>query len=101
MHRIHLAELAIRNPFFQNLADPPVDGLKVRLDQPVDVLGLAFSRPHHFALHQLGIDLIGGDEIKICSHVSHDLFPRRQFTVQRLENTRLHSGKRIVEHRAV
>ena len=101
VRRVDFAEFAFRDSFVQQLAHPLVDRLKVGLDQAVDVLGMAFARPHHLALHQLGINLVRGDEIEIRAHVGHDLFARRQVAVEHLENACLHPGKRVVEHRAV
>src|SRR5271165_3626874 len=101
MHRIHLAELSFRNSLVQQFAHPPVDGLKIRLDQPVDVHRITLARPHHLALHQLGINLVGGDEIEICAYVSHDFLAWRQIAVERMEDPGLHPRKRMVEDRAV
>src|SRR5208282_5460236 len=80
---------------------PPVDGLEIRFDQLVDVHRISLARPHHLALHQLGINLVGGNEIEIRAHVSHDFLAWRQIAVERPEDLGFHSGKRMVEDCAV
>jgi len=99
--RIHLSEFAFRNSFLKQFADTPVDRLKIGFDQSIDMQRAPFARSHHLALHQFGINLVGGDEIEIRSDISHDLIARRQIAVENCENASLHPGKRIVEHRTI
>ena len=63
--------------------------------------GLAFARPHHLALHESRINLVGSDEIEICAGIGHHLLARRQVAVEHAEHRCLQAAKRFVEHGAV
>src|SRR5215831_13068978 len=99
--RLHRSELALRDAFLQYLVDAEKDGLDIGLDQLVDVLRFAFTCPHHLALHQPWIELIGGDEVETSSRIREDLFPRWKGAVEYFEDRVFESRKSIVEHGAV
>jgi len=94
-------KLALSNAFLQNLIHANKDGLDVGFDDFVDVLRLALLRPHHLALHEARIESIRRDEIEISSGIRHDLFSRREGTVERLEDGVLEPGERTIEDCAV
>ena len=101
MDGIDVTKFALRDPLAQHLAQADEDGLKVALDQLIEMRRTALARPHHFALHQPGIDPVRRDEIEIRARVGHNFLARRQVAVERAEHVRLQSGESAVEHRAV
>ena len=62
---------------------------------------LAFARPHHFALHQFGVDLVRSHEIEVRTHIRQELLARGLAAVQYLKNGRLQPRERVIEYSAV
>ena len=86
MRRVHLAEFAFRDSFVQQFPHAAGRSAENKSSPAGRCAAIALARPHHLALHQLGINLVGGDEIEIRSHVGQNLFPRRQVAVEHPEN---------------
>jgi hypothetical protein len=98
MRGAHFPKLSVGDSLVQQFADARENGLEIVLDQLVEMRRLPVARPHHLALHQLGIHLVGGDEIEISGHVSQNLLARRQFTVEHAEHVHLERPKRFIQH---
>jgi len=98
---IDRAEFTLGNSQPHQFTHAAKDGLEIVFHQLVDVLGLSFAHPHHLPLHQLGIHLIGGDEIEIRAHISQYFFARPTIAIERAKHRGLHPRKRILEDRAV
>src|SRR5579872_121014 len=101
VHRIHRAELALRDSLLQHFTDSNENRLDIVLDELVEMRRRPIPRVHHLALHQPRINLIRRDEIEVRADVGQDLLARRQVAVEDAEDRRSQPGERFIEYRSV